>query len=267
MMTAGRASLLAALLAIVTLFGAGIVAAPCEAADPPQAAARTLVIGTRSAPPFAMTSPTGEWEGIGVDLWRRIADELGVQFKFKEAPLSGLLSGVADGTLDAAIGALSATSEREKTLDFSQPFYSAGLGIAISVKGQSAVWTTIRALASLRLVEALAGIIGVVLLVAVVVWWIERGGSDAVPPETPSFLPRLFWSAATAAGFSHEATPRSVAGEIVSISWMFMSVLLTSSFTAFVTAQLTAAQLRQPTLGLADLHTRHVGTTPRRAVS
>jgi ABC-type amino acid transport substrate-binding protein len=36
---------------------------------------RTIVVGTKEAPPFAMKTREGEWSGISIDLWRRIADE------------------------------------------------------------------------------------------------------------------------------------------------------------------------------------------------
>ena len=36
---------------------------------------RELVIGTKEAPPFAMKAADGAWQGISIDLWRRIADE------------------------------------------------------------------------------------------------------------------------------------------------------------------------------------------------
>src|SRR5262245_4059237 len=39
---------------------------------------RELVIGTKEAPPFAMKAPDGTWTGISIDLWRQIAEKLGV---------------------------------------------------------------------------------------------------------------------------------------------------------------------------------------------
>ena len=38
----------------------------------------------RSSPPFAMKRPDGSWTGISIELWRRIADELDLEYEFRE---------------------------------------------------------------------------------------------------------------------------------------------------------------------------------------
>ncbi len=73
---------------------------------------RTLIVGMKEAPPFAMKAD-GAWTGISIDLWRQIADELGLKFEFRESDLQGLLDGVAKGSFDLAAAALTITSERE----------------------------------------------------------------------------------------------------------------------------------------------------------
>jgi ABC-type amino acid transport substrate-binding protein len=42
------------------------------------------------------------------------------------------LDGVADGSLDVAVAAISITARREQICDFSHPFFVTGLGIAIA---------------------------------------------------------------------------------------------------------------------------------------
>jgi ABC-type amino acid transport substrate-binding protein len=82
---------------------------------------RTLIVGTKEVPPFAMKNSEGTWTGVSIDLWRQIATELNLPFEFRELDLQSLLDGVADGTLDVAVAALSITAEREKICDFSHP--------------------------------------------------------------------------------------------------------------------------------------------------
>jgi ABC-type amino acid transport substrate-binding protein len=73
---------------------------------------RTLIVGTKEVPPFAMKNSEGTWTGVSIDLWRQIATELNLPFEFRELDLQSLLDGVADGTLDVAVAALSITAER-----------------------------------------------------------------------------------------------------------------------------------------------------------
>lgn len=43
-----------------------------------------LVVGTRAAPPFAMTDQSGAREGISVDLWRHPAERLHLRYRIEE---------------------------------------------------------------------------------------------------------------------------------------------------------------------------------------
>ncbi|MBW2660019.1 MAG: transporter substrate-binding domain-containing protein [Deltaproteobacteria bacterium] len=38
---------------------------------------KTLIVGTKIAPPFAMKADDGSWEGISVELWDEIAKKTG----------------------------------------------------------------------------------------------------------------------------------------------------------------------------------------------
>jgi ABC-type amino acid transport substrate-binding protein len=98
-------------------------------AQTPQPTARELVVGTKVTPPFAMKAEDGTWHGISIDLWRRIADQLHLRYRFQETTLSGLTEGVADGALDVSVAALTVTEPRHRLVDFTQPFYSTGLAL------------------------------------------------------------------------------------------------------------------------------------------
>lgn len=88
---------------------------------------RMLVIGTKQAPPFSMKNAEGTWEGIGVELWNKIALDNGFSFEFRESELADLLEKVAAEKLDACVAAITVTADREHLVDFSQPFFYRGL--------------------------------------------------------------------------------------------------------------------------------------------
>jgi len=47
---------------------------------------------------------------------------------------------VTNGTLNAVVAAISVTAEREEAMDFTQPFFTTGLGIAVSDKTTRRGW-------------------------------------------------------------------------------------------------------------------------------
>ena len=103
-----------------------------------------------------MKTEDGAWTGISIDLWREIAAELDLPFEFRETDLQGLLDGVTDGSLDMAVAALTITSEREKTMDFTHPFLHTGLGIAVPYKHRRPWSIVLRSLLSRPILQFVA---------------------------------------------------------------------------------------------------------------
>jgi ABC-type amino acid transport substrate-binding protein len=161
-----------------------IVAAALTAmpAQPPQArgqdsrpsGARELVIGTKVAPPFAIKAKDGTWHGISIDLWRRVANQMHLRYRFQETTLSGLIDGVADHSLDAAVAAVTVSGPRQRVVDFTQPFYNTGLGIAVASDAGITWWPIIRNVFSVGFFRAAVVLFAAALSVGVVLWFIER---------------------------------------------------------------------------------------------
>src|SRR5512135_553834 len=114
-----------------------VLVSNADAAEKKVPQGRTLVVGTKEAPPFSMKAADGTWTGISIDLWRDIAAQLNLAFEFRETGLRGLIDGVTDGSLDVAVAALTLTSEREKVMDFTHVYFHTGLGIAVSKKANT----------------------------------------------------------------------------------------------------------------------------------
>lgn len=143
-----------------------------------QSSGRPLVVGTKAAEPFVIRDADGSWRGISIELWQRLATDLGLTYEIRERPLQELISGAADGTLDVAVAAITATAEREERVDFSHPFYSTGLGIAVRSQPAGG-WVLVRRVFSGAFVGAIALLTAVLLAVGVVVWLLERRGNPS----------------------------------------------------------------------------------------
>ena len=234
-------------------------AAPLHAQPARTAPDRVLVIGTKEAPPFSMKGEDGTWSGISVDLWRKVADQLHLRYRFKETTLQGLIDETAGGQLDAAVAALTVTSEREQVVDFTQPYYSTGLGIAVSRVSVFDWWRLIGSLFSLGFLWAMLGLVGVTILVGVVVWLIERRHSEHFGGVRKGLVSSVWWSALTMTQAGPDETPGTFWGRIIAIVWMGASVIAIAVFTAGITSQITAKQLQGVVHGVEDLRSARVG--------
>ena len=224
---------------------------------------RTLIVGTKEAPPFAIKTDTGEWVGISIDLWRRIATELNLTFEIKEFDLKGLLDGVANGSMDLAVAALTVTPEREESFDFSHPFHTTGLGIAISSRQKGNWLTVVKQLFSSAVGKTVAGLAFLVLAMGLLVWWFERKRNPAHFGGTPAagIGAGFWWSAVTmtTVGYGDKA-PVTFGGRLVAIMWMIASFFIVSLFFATITASLTVLKLESSVRGVKDLPDVLVGT-------
>jgi ABC-type amino acid transport substrate-binding protein len=245
-------------MALVLIFGAAAVGAQKKTSS-----GRTLIVGTKEASPFAIKSRNGKWTGISIDLWREIATELKLSFKFRELDLQGLLDGVGDGSLDVAIAALTVTPEREKFLDFSHPYHVTGLGIAIAPKHRSPWLVVLSRFFSLHYLRVMIVLSLLLLTLGTLVWWFERkrnpqhfGGSTA-----RGIGSGFWWSAVTMTTVGYgDKTPVTFGGRLVAFFWMLVAIIIISSLTASITSTLTVTQLESPIKGPEDLPRVRVGT-------
>ena len=221
---------------------------------------RTLVIGTKDAPPFAMKDDRGEWTGLSVELWKYVADQLHLRYRFKETTLQGLVDETAAGELDGAIAAITVTAPREEVVDFTQPYYATGLGIAVAKHGIFDWWRLFRSLISTGFWVALLGLLGITVLVGVIVWLFERRANELFGRHPKAGIARgVWWSASTMAQASTEHEPATVGGRLVALLWMGASVITIAVFTAGITSQLTMKQLQGTIHGFSDLKSVRVG--------
>jgi len=258
----GRVLALSRTLLAISLFLYAIkaVAQTLSPASPGMNFERALVIGTKDAPPFAMKDDRGEWTGLSVDLWKHIAEQLHFRYRFKETTLQGLIDETAAGELDGAVAAITVTAPREEVVDFTQPYYATGLGIAVARHGIFDWWRLFRSLISTGFWVALLGLLGITVLIGVIVWLFERRANEVFGRHPKAGIARgVWWSASTMAQASTEHEPATVGGRIVALLWMGASVITVAVFTAGITSQLTTKQLQGTIHSFSDLKSARVG--------
>ena len=251
MATAYRNSLAAVTVVVLpALLLFATVADGQEPAQAPTPARTRLVVGLTQSPPFCMRGEDGTWSGISVELWQWIAADLGVDTEFREATVTGLFDDLAPGRpLDVRIGALTITPERDDRVDFTQPFFLSGLGVAVkTASGAGGLWSWLGRVLAWNFWRIVAALLVSLALVALLIWALEQktnpkefGGDGKAYRGIGS---ALWWSAVTMTTVGYgDLAPRSPAGRLVAIAWMFISLFLVSWFTASMASILTAERL------------------------
>ena len=215
----------------------------------------TLIVATRHVPPFSIKQDDGSWQGISIELWRQIADRLDLEYRFREMGLKEMLDAVQRHEVDAAVAALTITSEREQRMDFTHPFLSTGLGIAVPHSAGSGWLAVTQRFFSTRFLKVVTALLGILLLIGILVWFFERrrnaqfGGTPA-----QGIGSGLWWSAVTMTTVGYgDKSPQTLGGRAVALVWMFASIIIISSFTAAIATALTIGELGGKVQGKDDL--------------
>ena len=93
------------------------------------------VIATDTAfPPFEFTDVDGDgqFKGIDVDIVDAIAQDQGFEYEFDSIGFDAALAAVQSGQADGVIAGMSITDERKETFDFSDPYYTADVTMAVA---------------------------------------------------------------------------------------------------------------------------------------
>lgn len=104
-----------------------------EEKDQAAAPAEKMIVGCdASFVPFeSLNQETGEYEGFDIDMWAEIAKDLNLEYELQPMDFNGLIPALQSGSIDAAIAAMTIKEERREKVDFSIPYYDAGLLVLV----------------------------------------------------------------------------------------------------------------------------------------
>jgi polar amino acid transport system substrate-binding protein len=91
---------------------------------------KELIVGMEmSFPPFEMLDSSGKPTGVSVDLALAMGKSLNRPIRFENIPFDGLIPSLKTGKIDLIISSLTMTEDRQKSIDFSDPYLKMGLAI------------------------------------------------------------------------------------------------------------------------------------------
>ncbi len=149
---------LTALFAVLLVGVVAMVAAGCGSSDDSTSSGSETSASTEGGgnepltvgsdipyPPFEQGKP-GNYTGFDIELMEAVAESIGRTAEFEDTSFDSIFLDLAQGKFDAVASAATITDEREKTVDFSNPYYLSEQAILVE-EGSS-----------IDSVEALAGI-------------------------------------------------------------------------------------------------------------
>ena len=248
--------LLLCILAALTLAGS------IHASGAKQEQEDIIRVATKEIEPFVFIEKD-RFTGFSVDIWKEIALLADLPYEFVEVgSVTEQLEAVKSGQAEVAIAAISMTPEREEELDFSYPYYQAGLQIMTTGKPASTFSHLLSSILSSRFLIGLAVLMVIIVAVGHIIWLVERRNNPDFPRSyLKGVWAGLWWASVTVTTVGYgDKTVKDEWGRLLAIIWMFAGLFLIANFTAFVTAEATVTRLETSIKGIEDLPGKRVVT-------
>ncbi len=237
------------LVAVMCAFATGARAEPA-------AAPAKLIVGTHAVPPFMIKGDDGQWSGISIDLWKQLAEQLGLTYDIVDLPVEDLVN-ATHPEVDVVVS-LNITAKSEEKYDLTHAFYSTGLAIAVAPKKQA--WTqSVARVLSPTFLKLLGAVGGLLIIAGLLMWRIERRHNPEAFGGRDGWLSGLMWSVEAVIGYN-DPQHQTRAGRVLGIFWALFGLLLISGLTAQLSSQLTVGELQASVNGPDDLPKVRVGT-------
>jgi len=80
---------------------------------------------------------TGKLVGFDIDLIQAVAEEAGLELNINAMEFDGIIAGIRSGRHDIGIAGITITEARDAVIDFSDPYYNAGLLLTVSSENRT----------------------------------------------------------------------------------------------------------------------------------
>ncbi|KAL3514880.1 hypothetical protein ACH5RR_027597 [Cinchona calisaya] len=202
---------------------------------------------------------TDNFKGFCVDVFTAAVNLLpyAVPYKFvsfgdghKNPSYTDFVNQISAGVFDGAVGDIAIVTNRTRDVDFTQPYASSGLVVVAPFrKLNTGAWAFLRPFSPLMWGVTAALFISI----GIVVWILEHRTNDEFRGPPKQQLITILWFSLSTLFFAHRESTVSTLGRMVLIIWLFVVLIINSSYTASLTSILTVQQLYSPIKGIESL--------------
>ncbi|KAI7730973.1 hypothetical protein M8C21_006822 [Ambrosia artemisiifolia] len=145
---------------------------------------------------------------------------------------------------DAVVGDVTILYNRSRYVEFTQPFIESGLSMVVPVKSDTQqAWKFLKPFTF----EMWLATLGILLYTMCVVWFMENQVNQDFRGHWREQLGNALWFTISSLFFAHSENIKSNHSKVVVMMWLFVVLILTSSYTASLASMLTVRML-EPTV-------------------
>ena len=229
-----------------------------------------LIVTVLESPPFVMKSERGFY-GYAIDLWEESAKYMGVKYEYQEVNnLPDLLASITTGNADVAITELTINGERMEKMDFSQPWFDAGLQMMVHKPPKTGFWNFTKQLYDSGLLDSYLFIGLGIFLASIALTLIDRRFDPEFPRKWGEGISESLYhvvSILTTGDTKHKPLFGSF-GRVLAAIWLVFGVGVVAFVTSSITSVMTVNSMERRIIetrnkniqDLPDLKGKTIGT-------
>ncbi|TYG48671.1 hypothetical protein ES288_D10G034000v1 [Gossypium darwinii] len=199
-----------------------------------------------------------KYDGFCIELFYEVLTVLDYDLIYQFDPHNGtydeLVHKVYNKTYDAAVGDITILANRTNLVEFTQPYAATGLSMIVSVKPESSEWMFLKPFtAKMWLVTG-----SLLIYTMFIVWFLEHQSNPNFRGPWNNQIGTALWFTFSSIFFAHREKIYSNLTRVVVVVWLFVALILTSSYTASLTSMLTVQRLEPNVTDIESLKRSNV---------
>jgi len=233
-----------------------------DGGTPPQPSG-PLTVGLYVSPPFVMKDENGGFTGMAIDLWQAMAETNGVDYDYRVFPtIRELVDATAGKSVDVAVTNLTITRKRADRIDFTQPWFDAGLRILVPASQGASFSEIVAGLSDSGYLRAYGWLALVIVVATALMTLFDRRFDKSFPKGWPEGISESFYSVMSVVTSGKAPSRKNLfgwPGRIWQALWLVCGIAVMAYVTSSVTSVMTTLSLTNQINSIADLPGRTIG--------
>lgn len=231
--------------------------------DNPPLPESPVSVGLYISPPFVMEEEPGVYSGMAVDLWEALAQKNGIPYEYRIFPtIRELVDATADKSIGVAVTNLTITRKRADRIDFTQPWFDAGLRILVPDSRGASFSEVITGLSESGFLRAYGWLLLVILIATLLMTLFDRRFDKNFPRGWPEGASESFYAVMSVVTSGKAPSRKNLfgwPGRIWQALWLVCGIAVMAYVTSSVTTVMTTLSLTNQINGVADLPGKSIG--------
>ena len=223
---------------------------------------RILDVGVYVSPPFVMEED-GAYTGMAIELWQGMAGNRNVASNYVTfETIRELVDATEAGDIDIAVTNLTITKGRHERINFTQPWFDAGLRIMVNTDRGVGMGAVLAGLTDAGHLEAYGWLALVIAVATLVITLFDRRFDPDFPRRWRDGIAESFYSVMSVATSGRPAARKNLfgwVGRIWAAFWLICGIAVVSYVTASVASVMTTLSLTNQIRNVDDLPGQLIG--------